>query len=86
MNKLQKEVKQELVEHIVPFWLKLKDDDFGSFYGEVGFDLNMNRHGEKGGIATSRILWSFSSLYKVLKEEKYLECAACLYIFQGKAI
>jgi len=81
MNQLQKEVKQELIEHIIPFWLKLKDDDFGSFYGEVDFDLNVNKFGEKGGIATSRILWSFSALYKVLKDEKYLECAKHTYKF-----
>ncbi len=69
------EVKQELTEHIIPFWSKLRDDENGGFYGYMSYDLNLDKKADKGVILHSRILWFFSSCYDVLKDEKCRELA-----------
>lgn len=81
MNGLRKSIQHELMNHILPFWMKLKDTQYGGFYGEVRFDLSINEKGDKGGIATSRILWSFSSAYRQTGNEEYLTCAHHAYSF-----
>ena len=64
------EVKKELTTHIIPYWEKLKDDEFGGFYGYRGFDLVLDKKADKGVILHSRILWFFSSCYEVLGDKK----------------
>ena len=32
-----KEVKKHLVNQVLPFWMRLKDDKYGGFYGEVDY-------------------------------------------------
>lgn len=59
--KLENEVRAELVERIIPFWEKLKDEEHGGFYGYMEFDLNVDKTYEKGCILNSRILWFFSN-------------------------
>ncbi|WP_440897705.1 AGE family epimerase/isomerase [Amphibacillus sp. Q70] len=84
---LRQEMKQELTERILPFWLRLKDDQYGGLYGRVDFNLNVDRQGDKGGIVTARFLWTFSAAYRILKDEKYLKMADHLYQFlQDKLI
>ena len=58
---LRKKAEEELLNHIAPFWLKLIDNENGGFYGEVSYDLKINKESVKGGIQTSRILWFFSA-------------------------
>lgn len=81
MNKLQMEVEKELTEHILPFWMKLKDEQNGGFYGKVDFNLNTHKQADKGGIVTARLLWTFSAAYRVTKDRTYLEHADHLYDF-----
>lgn len=66
------EVKEHLINHILPFWMKLKDDTHGGFYGEVTYDLDIRHTSIKGCIYHSRILWFFSNAYLTLKNEDYL--------------
>lgn len=36
IEKLRKEVKEELVDHILPFWMNgMKDEVNGGFYGRI---------------------------------------------------
>lgn len=81
VNRLKQEVTSELVDHILPFWMKLKDSENGGFYGEMDFDLNIDKNADKGGIQTSRFLWSFSSAYLLSQTDSYLECAKQAYDF-----
>ncbi|WP_207655815.1 AGE family epimerase/isomerase [Vallitalea okinawensis] len=81
MIKLREEVAKELSKHIMPFWINLKDEENGGFYGNVDYDLKVDKKGVKGGIASSRLLWSFSAAYRVTKEEKNLVCAHHAYDF-----
>ena len=75
------EVKKHLTEGIIPFWGNLKDEEFGGFYGYVGYDLKQDRKAEKGCILNSRILWFFSNAYMLLKEPILLENATHAYRF-----
>lgn len=75
------EVKKELTGHILPFWMRLKDEEYGGYYGLVDVDLKLDKTGEKGCILNSRILWTFSNAVLVLKDEQYLPYAKHAYRF-----
>ena len=75
------EIEQELKEHIIPFWLNLKDEEYGGFYGFLDFDLNLNKMADKGCILNSRILWFFSNAYMMYQEPAYLKAAKHAYDF-----
>lgn len=69
------EIRQELEEHIVPFWAALRDDENGGFYGYMSYGLELDKKADKGVILHSRILWFFSKCCRVLGDEKYRELA-----------
>ena len=77
---LYKETKEELLNHIMPFWNSLKDTR-GGFYGYVDFELNVNKNAEKGVILNSRIMWFYSNVYLVCKDVQALEYAKHGYEF-----
>ncbi|MFW9905444.1 MAG: AGE family epimerase/isomerase [Candidatus Thorarchaeota archaeon] len=81
MNKLANEMKSELKNHILPFWMKLIDRRYGGFFGKVDGNLNIVQKAEKGSILNSRILWTFSSAYLSFKAIEYLEFAHHSYQF-----
>ncbi|MBQ7187092.1 MAG: AGE family epimerase/isomerase [Ruminococcus sp.] len=69
------EARNELENHIAPFWAGLRDDENGGFYGYLSCGLELDKKADKGVILHSRILWFFSKCYIVLKDEKYKELA-----------
>ena len=75
------EIQKELIEHIIPFWKGLKDNEFGGYYGYLDFDLNLDKKAEKGAILNSRILWFFSRAFNELKDPDLLEGANHAYRF-----
>lgn len=84
------EMKQHLKDNIIPFWSKLCDDQYGGFYGYVGFDLKVNRESEKGCILNSRITWFFSNTAMLYEElglanEELLKYAKQGYEYLKKA-
>ncbi|WP_213413345.1 AGE family epimerase/isomerase [Xylanibacillus composti] len=81
MKQMTAEIEKELHEHIMPFWLNLIDREHGGFYGLMDVNLNLNRKADKGGIATARHLWAFSSAYRVTGKTAYLEAAKHAYAF-----
>ncbi|NLP17429.1 MAG: N-acylglucosamine 2-epimerase [Clostridiales bacterium] len=76
-----KEVKEHLINNLLPFWMRLKDDRHGGFYGEMSYDLKQNHQAVKGGIYHSRILWFFSNACLTLNDKKYLDYADHAYEF-----
>ncbi len=76
-----KEVRKHLEEKIIPFWKKLRDDEFGGYYGYMDYDLNVDKEAVKGCILNSRITWFFSAAYKQLQDESLLEEAKHGYAF-----
>ena len=81
---MREEVKQELVHHIIPFWEKLKDEEYGGYYGYVDFELHVDKTCEKGCILNSRILWFFANAYMTLGDAGLLEYARHAYDFLKK--
>lgn len=81
MKEWQNEFRRELVERIIPFWQKLKDDEHGGFYGYMDIDLNLEKKADKGCILNSRILWFFASAAMCLKDEELLQYADHAYRF-----
>ena len=76
-----KEAKEHLLNHVLPFWMGLKDDRHGGFYGEMGYDRKVEYTSVKGCIYHSRILWFFSNAYLTLKNKDYLIYADHAYDF-----
>ena len=67
---LRDQVKEHLTGKILPFWMRLRDQEHGGFYGYVDKNLQVQREADKGCILHSRILWTFSTAARVLKDEE----------------
>ena len=72
---LREEVRRELLDNILPFWLKLRDTDCGGFFGRVDGENSIHPDADKGAIYMSRILWTFSMAYRLFGNPDYLEAA-----------
>jgi cellobiose epimerase len=76
MKQLKAEVRSNLVENILPFWSnKMIDNTNGGFYGRIDVNDKLYPDAYKGGILNARILWTFSSAFRVLKDSAYLKIA-----------
>lgn len=78
---MKDEIKNELLNHIIPFWNGLRDNEFGGWYGLVDSNLKLDKKGEKGVILHSRILWFYSNAYMQLKDPTLLDNAKHAYEF-----
>ena len=78
------EMREHLQNHIVPFWQKLEDKEYGGFYGYMGPDLAVDKKAVKGCILNSRILWFFSNASMALADKELLKDAECAYDFMTK--
>lgn len=65
---MKNEIKQELLYDIIPFWRKLRDDEYGGYYGWLSYDLQLDKKAEKGCILNSRITWFFANAYTAYKK------------------
>lgn len=73
---LRKELEQELITNILPFWMnRMTDNEHGGFYGRITGGDKLMSQAEKGAILNARILWTFSAAYRLLKKEEYLAAA-----------
>lgn len=81
MKDLKREVQNHLTTKILPFWMRLKDEEQGGFYGYMDYDLQIDRQAVKGCILNSRILWFFSNACTCLKDETLLPYACHAYEF-----
>ena len=66
---IAEELKQEFINHMIPYWQGLTDNGFGGFYGVMNQDLSLDKKADKGGILNSRILWFFSNAYTKFRDE-----------------
>lgn len=58
---LSDEIKNHLCRRLIPFWMKLRDAEYGGYYGWMDRELHVDRQAAKGCILNSRILWFFSN-------------------------
>jgi mannose/cellobiose epimerase-like protein (N-acyl-D-glucosamine 2-epimerase family) len=76
---MKQDVKNQLERCILPFWESLIDNENGGFYGLVDFNGKIDKQACKGAILNSRILWFFSSVYGLNKDETTLNFAQQAY-------
>ena len=81
---ITEEMRAHLEHKILPFWMGLKDEENGGFYGYMDQNLILNRVADKGCILNSRILWTFSTAARLLDGEKYVPFAKQAYRFQER--
>ncbi|MDD4819380.1 MAG: AGE family epimerase/isomerase [Flavobacteriales bacterium] len=71
--KLKNEVENTLHSNILRYWMeKMVDDENGGFYGQITGEDRLVPHANKGAILNARILWSFSSAYRITGRSEYL--------------
>lgn len=76
LEALKSQVKTELITNILPFWSgRMIDTENGGFYGRIDGSNQIHPEADKGCVLNSRILWTFSSAYRILKDEEYLKIA-----------
>ena len=81
MSTIKQEIRDVLLNNILPFWKSMRDDEYGGYYGYKSYDLVLDKEAEKGCILNSRILWTFSNAYMMLKEEELLPYAKHAFLF-----
>ncbi len=81
MERLKEEALGHVREKILPFWMNLKDEEQGGYYGYMDYDLNVDKQAVKGCILNSRILWFFSNACTCLKDPSLLPYAGHAYRF-----
>ena len=79
------EFKNEVINNILPFWQKLIDAEYGGFYGKTDFTGLPDKNADKGCILNSRILWTFSTAFRLFGSEAYKKCADHAFDFLRKA-
>lgn len=76
VDNLSEELRRELEQNILPFWLhRMTDHRYGGFLGRIDGGGNPVPDAEKGAVLNARILWAFSAAYRVLHRPEYLEAA-----------
>ncbi len=82
INDFRESVHRELNKNIIPFWINYSvDESFGGFYGRIDNDLKIFKKARKSLILTARVLWTFSALYRIEKNNDYLKIAEHGYRF-----
>ncbi len=77
---LASQVRKELTENILLYWMKKMCNPSGGFHGRISGGENLDTEAPVGGIMTARILWTYASAYRVLgasapDSEAYLNMA-----------
>ena len=73
-------VRDELENNLVPFWLeKAIDPEHGGFIGQMSNDGTIDSEAPKGLILNTRILWTFSALYRFNQDSRFRETAQLAY-------
>jgi len=79
-TKLYEMAKKELLEDILPFWEKYDvDEENGGFYGVVTREGKPVVGGTKCLVLNARLIWTWASAYRILKDEKYYKLAKRAY-------
>jgi mannobiose 2-epimerase len=76
MEELKNEVSLNLTHNLLPYWsTRMVDTRNGGFYGRINVKDKVFPNEDKGGILNARILWTYSSAYRILKDTSYLRLA-----------
>ena len=72
---LRDEIVLDLKNNILPFWEKYSIDPAGGFYGMLGRDGTPVMDAPKGSVLNARILWTFSTAYRLYGDDTYRRLA-----------
>lgn len=73
---LKAEMQEMLTDNILPFWMnRMVDQEHGGFYGRISGTNELISGAPKGAILNARILWTFSSAYRLLHKKEYEKMA-----------
>ena len=73
---MKAEMQDVLQQNILRFWLeKMTDRENGGFYGRIDGGEVLHPEAEKGAILNARILWTFSSAFRLLGRPEYRTAA-----------
>jgi cellobiose epimerase len=76
MQQLKNEVSTDLTKNLLPFWSEnMVDKVNGGFYGRIDVNNKVYPNADKGGILNARILWTYSSAYRIYRDSSYLRLA-----------
>ena len=76
MELLKSELRQELLNNILPYWMqKMPDNENGGFWGRIDGKEQAHPSADKGIVLNARILWTFSAAYRLEKNLEYLKMA-----------
>ena len=73
--RLKRELAEELTQNILPYWINNMQDPRGGFYGRIDSGGKVHPESPKGAVLNARILWTFSSAWRLLKKPDYLQMA-----------
>jgi len=85
LNQFRSEVEKELTDNILEFWINnSQDNEYDGFYGCISNDLKIEAGHDKSSVLNLRILWTFSSAYRLYAQEKYMHAARRAYEYVKK--
>lgn len=70
---LASQAKKELTENILPYWTSKMCNPAGGFYGRISGNEQTDLSAPVGNIMTARLLWTFSSAYRLFKDSAEAE-------------
>jgi mannobiose 2-epimerase len=79
LKQFKSRVQRELEGNIIPFWVNRSIDKAGGFIGRMTNDGTVIKDAAKGLILNTRILWTFSALYRFYKKPEYETLAKRAY-------
>lgn len=80
LRTLRDELRAELTERILPFWIRhTPDRDHGGFIGVIDGQGRPHPDADKGVVLNARILWAFSMATRHLDDPRYREMADRAY-------
>ncbi|MBN1464835.1 AGE family epimerase/isomerase [candidate division KSB1 bacterium] len=69
---LKESVQLELHEGLLPFWqTQVIDYQNGGFIGRMASDRSIDRRAVKGLILNTRLLWTYSAIYRYAREDSF---------------
>lgn len=79
LKQFKSRVQKELEGNIIPFWVNRSIDPAGGFIGRMTNDGTILKDAPKGLILNTRILWTFSALYRFYNKPQYQTLAKRAY-------
>ena len=74
------QIRSELEKDILPFWLNRMQDGKGGFYGRMDGRGRLVPDAPRGGILTARLLWTFSSAFRLFGDNAVGEAARRAFV------